>query len=131
MPNAVVHFEILGTDGDQLQRFYGEAFGWTINADNPMSYGLTDTGGNGTNGGIGQAESPLATIYIEVDDPAQYLKKVVAAGSSTSMYMGRDCAELFPVAVRDDLSSGVKRLTAIGCLFYEIAKLVCKRGDCG
>ena len=81
MPNPVVHFEILGTDGDQLQRFYGEMFGWTINADNPMSYGLTDTGGEGINGGIGQAETPLATIYIEVDDPAKYLEKVVAAGA--------------------------------------------------
>ncbi len=81
MPNPVVHFEILGPDGDQLQRFYGEMFGWTINADNPMSYGLVDTDGGGINGGIGQAEVPLATIYIEVDDPAQYLEKVVAAGA--------------------------------------------------
>ncbi len=81
MPNPVVHFEILGPDGDQLQRFYGEMFGWTINADNPMSYGLVDTGGSGINGGIGKAEVPLATIYIEVDDPALYLEKVVAAGA--------------------------------------------------
>lgn len=81
MPNPVVHFEILGSDGDQLQGFYAEMFGWTINADNPMSYGLTDTGGEGINGGIGQAETALATIYIEVDDPGQYLEKVVAAGA--------------------------------------------------
>lgn len=81
MPNPVVHFEILGTDGKQLQRFYGEMFGWTINADNPMSYGLADTGGAGINGGIGQAEKPLATIYIEVDDPGDYLKRVIAAGA--------------------------------------------------
>ena len=81
MPNPVVHFEILGPDGDQLRRFYGESFGWTINADNPMSYGLVDTGGSGINGGIGQDEKPLATIYIEVDDPAEYLTRVVAAGA--------------------------------------------------
>ena len=81
MPNPVVHFEILGADGDQLQRFYAEMFGWTINADNPMSYGLVDTGGSGINGGIGQAEASLATIYIEVDNPAGYLEKVIAAGA--------------------------------------------------
>lgn len=81
MPNPVVHFEILGTDGGQLQRFYAEVFGWTINADNPMGYGLTDTGGGGINGGIGQAAAPLATIYVEVDDPAKYLERVVAAGA--------------------------------------------------
>lgn len=80
MPNPVVHFEILGTDGAALQQFYAESFGWTINADNPMSYGLTDTGGAGINGGIGQAEHPLATFYIEVDDPTRYLEKVAAAG---------------------------------------------------
>ena len=81
MPNPVVHFEILGTDGDQLQRFYGEMFGWTINADNPMGYGLVDTGGEGINGGVGAADAPLATIYIEVDDPGRYLQKVVSAGA--------------------------------------------------
>ena len=81
MSNPVVHFEIVGPDGDQLQRFYAEMFGWTINADNPMNYGLADTGGGGINGGIAQAEAPLATIYIEVDDPGQYLERVVAAGA--------------------------------------------------
>lgn len=81
MPNPVVHFEILGTDGEQLQKFYADVFGWTINADNPMNYGMTDTGGEGINGGVGQAEAALATIYIEVDDPQQHLQKVVAAGA--------------------------------------------------
>ena len=81
MANPVVHFEILGTDGARLQRFYSETFGWTINADNPAGYGLTDTGGAGINGGIGQAEAPLATFYIEVDDPQQYLERVTAAGA--------------------------------------------------
>jgi hypothetical protein len=80
MPNPVVHFEITGADGDQLQRFYGETFGWTINADNPMNYGLVDAGGEGIGGGIGQADTALATFYIQVDDPAGYLAKVVAAG---------------------------------------------------
>lgn len=80
MANPVVHFEIVGPDGEALQRFYGETFGWTINADNPMSYGLVDTGGQGINGGIGSAEQPLATFYIEVGDPAAFLKKVTAAG---------------------------------------------------
>ena len=81
MPNPVVHFEILGPDGAELQQFYSEMFGWTINADNPMSYGLVDTGGSGIGGGISQADTPLAAIYIEVDDPAAYLTKVVAGGA--------------------------------------------------
>ncbi|MEJ2133211.1 MAG: VOC family protein [Gammaproteobacteria bacterium] len=80
MTNPVVHFEILGPDGEALQKFYGETFGWTIDADNPMSYGLTDTGGGGINGGIAQADTPFASFYIEVDDPAAYLEKVTGAG---------------------------------------------------
>lgn len=81
MPNPVVHFEILGTDAEPLQRFYADVFGWAIDADNPMGYGLTDTGGGGINGGIARADAPLVTIYIEVDDPAQHLQKAVAAGA--------------------------------------------------
>jgi uncharacterized protein len=85
MPNPVVHFEIIGRDGDALQRFYGEAFGWTINADNPMNYGIVDTGGAGINGGISGGDRARATFYIEVDDPARYLKKVAAAGAKVVM----------------------------------------------
>lgn len=28
MGQPVVHFEIIGKDGDALQRYYGELFGW-------------------------------------------------------------------------------------------------------
>lgn len=85
MPNPIVHFEIIGRDGGALQRFYAETFGWTVNADNPMNYGMVDAGGQGINGGIGGGEKPLATFYIEVDDPARYLDKVKAAGGKVVM----------------------------------------------
>lgn len=80
MANPVVHFEIIGTDGAALQNFYGETFGWAINADNPMGYGLVDNGGQGINGGIGQGGGALATFYIEVEDLADCLQRVTAAG---------------------------------------------------
>lgn len=80
MPNPVVHFEIIGSDGSALQEFYRKIFGWAIDADNPMNYGMADTGGSGVNGGIGQGEEPIATFYIEVDDPAAFLSKIAAAG---------------------------------------------------
>ena len=47
MANHVVHFEILGTDGKKTQAFYGNLFGWKIDANNPMNYGLVDCGVKG------------------------------------------------------------------------------------
>ena len=87
MANPVVHFEVVGKDGKKLQDFYGGVFGWNINAENPMNYGLVsneDTGG-GIGGGVAQSDNPAVTFYIEVDDPEAYLKKVDAAGGKTIM----------------------------------------------
>jgi predicted enzyme related to lactoylglutathione lyase len=30
----VVHFEIMGGQGNQIEKFYGERFGWKINSNN-------------------------------------------------------------------------------------------------
>ena len=39
--NPVVHFEVLGRDSAALQRFYGEAFGWSLGpAEGPMEYSM-------------------------------------------------------------------------------------------
>ena len=40
--NSVVHFEINGPDKSALQQFYTDAFEWSVNADNPMGYGLVE-----------------------------------------------------------------------------------------
>jgi hypothetical protein len=44
MRGPVVRFEIMGGKGDQLETFYRELFGWKIDSNNPMKYGLVDTG---------------------------------------------------------------------------------------
>ena len=44
MPNPVVHFEIQSNQAGELQEFYSKLFGWKIDANNPMSYGIVDTG---------------------------------------------------------------------------------------
>jgi len=84
MGQPVVHFEIYGKDSKGLQQFYSELFGWKVDSNNPMNYGLVDTGGGrGINGGIAQAQpgTPSVTIYIEVDDLQAYLDKAVKMGS--------------------------------------------------
>ena len=40
MGQPVVHFEVIGSDGEKLRGYYSELFGWKIDADNPMNYGL-------------------------------------------------------------------------------------------
>jgi uncharacterized protein len=53
MGHPVVHFEIVGKDGDKLQSYYAELFDWDINADNEMRYGLVQREGNTNSDGIG------------------------------------------------------------------------------
>ena len=69
MANPVVHFEVTGKDGKKLQDFYGKTFGWNVNADNPMNYGMVDAGdtGGGIGGGIsaGDGGTKQVTFYIE------------------------------------------------------------------
>jgi len=88
MGAPVVHFEILGQNGKALQEFYANLFGWKINADNPMGYGLvdTDSDGKGIGGGIGGAnegEPGWVTFYVEVDNLQAYLDKVAKHGGKT------------------------------------------------
>jgi predicted enzyme related to lactoylglutathione lyase len=87
MANPVVHFEVTGKDGKKLQDFYAKTFGWQINADNPMNYGIVDNAGQGIGGGIsaGDGGTNQVTFYIEVDDPQAYLNKAEAKGGKTVM----------------------------------------------
>ena len=68
MGQPVVHFEIIGKDAEKLRRYYSDLFGWKIDADNPMDYGIIDREGNvsadgtGIGGGIGgRRRDTLAT----------------------------------------------------------------------
>ena len=84
MPNPVVHFEIAGSDPKALQEFYGALFGWDINSDNPMNYGVVDTQAGGINGGIeGEVRAPGTVVYVEVNDLQAYLDKIEQAGGKT------------------------------------------------
>jgi uncharacterized protein len=87
MANPVVHFEVTGKDGKKLQDFYAKTFGWQVNAENPMNYGIVDAQEGGIGGGIsaGDGGTKQVTFYIEVDDPQAYLDKVEAKGGKTVM----------------------------------------------
>lgn len=87
MGNPVTWFEIIGKDGAKLQKFYGDLFGWKIDANNPMNYGMVDNGGQGINGGVGPSMdgNPRITFYVESQDLDATLKKAESLGGKTVM----------------------------------------------
>jgi uncharacterized protein len=87
MPNPVVHFEVTGQDGKKLQEFYSKTFGWNVNADNPMNYGIVEGQEGGIGGGIsaGDGSTKQVTFYIAVDNPQAYLDKIESKGGKTVM----------------------------------------------
>ena len=85
MANQVSWFEVTGKDGAKLQQFYGGLFGWKINADNPMHYGIVDGADGGISGGVGQSVNggKQVTFYVSVDDPQAYLDRAQSLGGRT------------------------------------------------
>ena len=94
MGQPVVHFEVIGKDGGKLQSYYAELFGWEIDAENPMSYGIvqregnTNSGGVGIGGGVGTGPEGYAghiTFYVEVPDVEAALAKAESLGGTRMM----------------------------------------------
>jgi len=88
MANPVVHWEIGGPNGEQLQEFYRDLFGWKVQVMEEMgNYGLVDHEDEGIGGGIVQtgegAPPTMVTIYIQVDDLQAYLNKAESLGGKT------------------------------------------------
>jgi predicted enzyme related to lactoylglutathione lyase len=87
MGAPVVHFEIMGGKGVNLGTFYGELFGWKIDSNNSMKYGIVDTGGapGGINGGVGVTDdgSKRVSIYAQVSDLQATLDRAEKLGGKT------------------------------------------------
>ncbi len=87
MANPVAWFEVTGPDGAALQRFYAELFGWKIDADNPMNYGMVEAQEGGIPGGVGPSQDGTAhvTFYVSVPDLQAVLDKADALGGRAVM----------------------------------------------
>ena len=95
MGQPVVHFEIIGNDPQKLQSYYSDLFGWQIDADNPMNYGIVQREGNtnaegvGIGGGVGgpgpDGYPGHVTFYVEVPDVEAALAKAESLGGSRMM----------------------------------------------
>jgi uncharacterized protein len=87
-----VHFEVVGRNGGKLQSYYGELFGWKMDASNPMSYALVEAEDSSTGksipGGIGQGPEGYGghvTFYVEVPDVEAALQKAEELGGTRVM----------------------------------------------
>jgi hypothetical protein len=94
MGQPVVHFEIIGKDADKLQGYYGELFGWTFDANNPMRYGTVEReqnlspNGVGIGGGVGTGPDGYeghVTFYVAVPDIEAALAKAESLGGKRVM----------------------------------------------
>jgi predicted enzyme related to lactoylglutathione lyase len=88
MANRISWFEILGGDANRLHSFYSKLFGWNIDANNEMKYGMVSDKDAGIGGGIGPNPAGgegYVTIYVGVDDIKASMAKVEALGGKTVM----------------------------------------------
>ena len=94
MGQPVVHFEVIGKDAERLRAYYSDLFGWEIDSDNPVNYGIVQRDGNtnaagvGIGGGIGAAPegySGHVTFYVEVPDVEAALARAESLGGSRMM----------------------------------------------
>lgn len=85
---AAAWFEISGTDGPALHRFYGSLFDWQVeDSGGDSGYGLVQAGEKDVGGDIAPAHDGgpgQVTFYVEVNDPDAYLKRAEQLGGTTA-----------------------------------------------
>jgi uncharacterized protein len=94
MGRPVVHFEITGQDAKKLAGYYSDLFGWEIDSNNPMNYGIVPREGNTSPDGVGIgggiAEGPEGypghvTFYVDVPDVEEALQQAEKLGGTRMM----------------------------------------------
>ncbi len=83
---AVVHWEVQARDLERQQQFFANLFGWTIDTNNPMRYGMVaGAGKDSIGGGIGPAPDSASrvTVYVQVPDIEATLAQASTLGAET------------------------------------------------
>lgn len=82
-------FEILGTDGKTLKKFYADAFGWELkdSGATDFDYYMLEAPAKGSPGAVGSTpdKQPAIRFYAGVDDLQKTLDKAEALGAKTVM----------------------------------------------
>lgn len=87
-PRPIVHFEIHARDRAKLQEFYRTLFEWDIEDRSEMNYSMIGAGIGGPEGGVGggiaqSPAAPMVTVYVQVADLGETLKKAESMGGGT------------------------------------------------
>ena len=96
MAQPVVHFEIIGTDPQQLRSYYGELFGWEFDTTGGVAEEVSAAGnygfvqnpdGAGIPGGVGGGAGYTARVlfYVGVPDVEAALRKAESLGGTRTM----------------------------------------------
>ncbi len=89
MANKIVHWELMGPDGEQLKGFYDELFGWETEAVPGFDeYHMVSGDKAGVGGAVGKGNEHMPqyqAMYVEVDDIDKYLAKVGERGGATAV----------------------------------------------
>jgi hypothetical protein len=88
MGQPVVHFEVVGQDGDKLREYYSTLFGWKFGEPmGPTNYAVVEDP-NGIGGGVGTGPAGYpghVTFYVQVDDVGAALDKAESLGGQRTM----------------------------------------------
>ena len=95
MEQPVIHFEVIGADGDKLRSYYSQLFGWEFgDTVGPTNYAVTPpngtagSNGSGIGGGVGTAPDGYdghVTFYVQVPDVEAALAKAESLGGTRMM----------------------------------------------
>ena len=117
MGQAVVHFEVIGKDGDKLRAFYGELFDWQLEQAPGMDYTMINVG-EGTGGGIfntaGMPVPPSWLAYVGVDDVEAYTEKAKSLGAEV-MAGPKQVGEMGKLTIFKDPVGAVFAIWQGGC----------------
>jgi hypothetical protein len=82
----IVHWEIQSQSPETLHDFYADVFGWDIDTNNAMKYGMVASGGaDGINGGIGGSQAPGSRVLVYANVPSidATLARIAELGGAT------------------------------------------------
>ena len=87
MSCPVVHWQMVVKEPEKVAKFYGDVFGWQIDANNPLGYRRVETGhAPRLDGGIWPSPPEghnLVQIFIGVDSVEDYVRRAEAHGART------------------------------------------------